>query len=203
MTHRLRVAGLPLVALLLVGGVLAVQLGYGGGRFEPLRPADPCATRTVASHSEGIEALTERLVLLGLDNAACELSVSREQLTLELAQPGERTEAEIAALRQGLLAAVDQMAEDGSLPPASELTDEALDAAGLNGFVEAVVRAIPDSAIDAALKTQDVLQRAIADLDLSALLVDLADQDRLNQQIQAAITRAVTDSLIARLRDLG
>ena len=194
--------GLPLTALVLVAGVLGIQVAAGGGTFEPLQPADPCAARTVTSQSEGIDALTERLVLIGLDNAACELGVSREALTLELAQGGTRTDAEIDAMRSGLLAAVDQMDEDETLPPASELADEAIDNADLNGFVEALVRAIPDSVIDAALKTDDVLTRAINDLDLRALLANLDDQGDLNRQMEAAITQAVKDSLVARLRDL-
>ena len=68
------------------------------------------------SRAEGIDGLTERLVLLGIDGAACRLDVSREALTLELAQPGTRTDAEIDALREGLLAAVLRMRDDGSLP---------------------------------------------------------------------------------------
>jgi len=199
---RLRVGALPAVALVLVSGVLAVQVAYGGGTFEPLQPSDPCVARTVTSESDGIDALTERLVLIGLDNTACDLGVSREALTLQLAESGARTEDETEALRQGLLAAVDQMAADGSLPPASELADEALENAGLSTFVTALVRAIPDSVIDAALKTDDVLTRAINDLDLNALLANLNDPDELNGQVEVAITQAVKDSLIARLRDL-
>ena len=202
MNRHIRAAGLPVVALVLVGGVLAVQLAYGGGTFEPLQPADPCAARVVTTQSEGVEGLTERLVLIGVDDAACRLNVSREALTLELAQPGTRTDAEIGALRQGLLSAVRQMKDDGSLPPASELVDEALDTADLNSFLEAALRAIPDSVIDAALKTDDVLTRAINDLDLRTLLANLDNQQELNQQVEAALTQAVKDALADRLRDL-
>ncbi|HET6940238.1 MAG TPA: hypothetical protein VFI19_16595, partial [Nocardioides sp.] len=126
MTGVLRLTGLPAVALVLVAGVLGIQLAHGGGKFEPLQPADPCVARTVTSQAEGIDGLTERLVLLGLDGAACQLHVSREALTLELAQPGPRTDAEIDALRAGLLSAVQRMKDDGTLPPASDLVDEAL-----------------------------------------------------------------------------
>jgi hypothetical protein len=199
---RLRAAGLPAVALVLVIGVLGVQLANGGGAFEPTQPADPCAGRTVTSQSEGIEGLTERLVLLGVDAAACDLGVSREALTLRLARSGTRTDAEIEALRAGLLAAVRQMEDDGSLPPASDLVDEALDSADLNGFLEAVVRALPDSVVDSALKTDDVLTRAIEDLDLRTLLTNLDDPDDLNEQVESAVTRAVKESLAHRLRDL-
>ncbi|WP_307828066.1 hypothetical protein [Nocardioides sp. SYSU D00038] len=193
---------MPAVALALVAAVLGVQVANGGGTFEPLRPADPCAPRVVTSQADGIDGLTERLVLLGIDGAACELGTSREALTLELAQPGERTDAQVEALRTGLLSAVRRMADDDTLPPASDLVDEALDNADLNGFLEAAIRALPDSVVDAALATDDVLTRAIEDLDLRAVLADLDDQQALERQMEAAITRAVRDSLEARLRDL-
>ncbi|HEU5035677.1 MAG TPA: hypothetical protein VFT70_01645 [Nocardioides sp.] len=199
---RLRLIGLPAFALALVVGVLGVQLAAGGAGFAPLRPADPCAPRTVTSQVDGIDGLTERLVLLGLDDAACTLGVSREALTLELAQPGPRTDAEIEALHQGLLAAVGRMKADGTLPPASDLVDDALDGSDLNPFLAAAIRALPDSLVDAALKTDDVLTRAIDGLDLRALLADLDDPQALDQQIQAAVTQAVKDSLADRLRSL-
>jgi len=202
MTSPVRLAGMPAVALVLVCGVLGVQLANGGGAFEPLRPADPCTAREVTSEADGIDGLTERLVLLGIDGAACRLGVSREALTLELARPGPRTNAEIEALREGLLDAVRRMEDDGTLPPASDLVNEALDSADLNAFLEAAIRAVPDSAVDAALKTDDVLARAISDLDLRRVLANLDDQDDLNQQVEAAVTQAVKDSLAARLRDL-
>jgi hypothetical protein len=202
MTSTLRMAGLPVAAVALVCGVLGFQLAHGGGTYEPLHPADPCVARTVTSKAEGIDALTERLVLLGLDGAACRLHVSREALTLQLAQPGPRTDAEVEALHDGLLDAVQRMKDDGTLPPASDLVDEALDNADLNGFLEAAIRALPDSVVDAAVKTDDVLVRAIDDLDLRAVLADLDDSHDLNQQVNAAVTKAVKDSLADRLRDL-
>jgi hypothetical protein len=201
-TGLLRLSALPAVAVVLVSGVLGIQVAHGGGRFEPLRPADPCVARTVTSQAEGIDALTERLVLLGLDGAACQLHLSREALTLELAQPGPRTDAEIDALRAGLLSAVQRMKDDGTLPPASDLGDEALDNSDLNSFLKAAIKALPDSVIDAAVKTDDVLVRTIDGLDLRAVLANLENQDDLNRQLNAAVTQAVKDSLVARLRDL-
>lgn len=194
--------GLPALAVVLVLGVLGIQVAYGGGSYEPLRPADPCQPRTVTSQSEGFDALTERLVLLGVDNAACDLGVSREAFLLELAQSDEPTDEQIDALRAGLLAAVDEMEADGTLPPASELVDEALAEADLDAWLEVLIRAVPDPVIDAALKTDDVMTRAIEELDLRALLANVEDQDQLNAQVEAAVTQAVKDSLIARLRDL-
>lgn len=194
--------GLPALALALVGGVLALQLVAGGGSFEPLRPADPCAPRSVTSQADGIDGLTERLVLLGLDDAACTLGVSREQLTLALAQQGEPTDAQVEALHDGLLAAVQRMADEGTLPPASDLVDDALDRSDLNPFLETAIRALPDAVVDAALTTDDVLTRAIDDLDLRTLLAHLDDQQALDRQVRAAVTAAVQDALVDRLRGL-
>lgn len=194
--------GLPIAAVVLVGGVIGVQLANGGGTYEPLRVADPCVERPVTSQADGIEGLTERLVLIGVDDAACTLGVSREALTLELAQPGARTDAQVDAVRQGLLTAVQEMEADGSLPPASDLVDEALANADLNGLLERAVRALPDSLVDRALTTDDVLTRAIEDLDVRALLASLDDQGDLERQVEVAVTQAVKDSLVARLRDL-
>jgi hypothetical protein len=202
MTGLARLVGMPAAALVMVSGVLGVQLANGGGSFEPLRSADPCVAREVTSRADGMDGLTERLVLLGIDAAACRLHVSREALTLELAQPGIRTDAEIDALHEGLLSAVQRMKDDGTLPPASDLVDEALDNADLNGFLEAAIRALPDSVVNAALKIDDVLTRTINDLDLRTILANLNNEDDLYQQINAAVEEAVKDSLADRLRDL-
>ena len=202
MTRLPRWVWLPIAAVLLVGAVVGVQLANGGGTYEPLRPADPCAERTVTSQAEGIDALAERLVLLGVDGAACTLGVSREALTLDIARGGPASDAEVDALRSGLRSAVARIERDGSLPPASDLVDEALDAASLNGLLERAIRALPDSVIDRALPTDDVLDRAIDDLDVRSLLENLDDPDDLQQQVQAAVVQAVKDSLEDRLRSL-
>ena len=201
MTGAPRWIALPIAALVLVGGVIWVQVANGGGTYEPLRPADPCAARVVTSQADGIDGLTERLVLIGLDDAACTLGVSREALTLDIAQ-SPSTQPQVDAVRDGLLSAVTQMEADGSLPLASDLVDESLDAADLNGLLEGAIRLVPDSVVDAALKTDDVLIRAIDDLDLRSVLANLDDHGDLNRQIEAAITQAVKDSLVDRVRDL-
>jgi hypothetical protein len=201
-TVNVRAALLPLLAVGLVGGVLGVQAANGGGDFVPARSADPCAARVVTPLATGIEALTERVVLLGLDGAACRLGISREALVLKLATNHGRSRTDIRALRAGLLGAVDRMKADGSLPPASDLADEALDHADLPGFVKALIGALPDSLLDSALKTDDILKRTINGLDLRALLADLNDPAGLNRRINDAVSQAVKDSLVARLRDL-
>ncbi len=94
------------------------------------------------------------------------------------------------------------MKAEGSLPPASDLVDEALDRSNLNGLLKTAIRALPDSVIDNALKTDDVLRRTINQLDLRALLTNLNSSDDLTKQINSAITKAVEQALIARLRDV-
>ncbi len=202
MTGRLRLLVLPIAALLLVGGVLGFELGHGGGHYRPLPTADPCATRPVNSVSSGIEGLTEKLVLLGLDNAACQLGVSREELTLRLAQSGNPTDAQVNAVRTGLLAGVDRLNAEGQLPRPSQLTGEALAQSDLNSFVKALIQAIPDTVIDKAFSTDDVLRRTIEDLDLRRLLSNLGNGDQLDTQVQSAVKQAVKDALIAKLRSL-
>lgn len=193
---------LPSLALALVIGVLGVQVAAGGGDFAPLQPADPCVQREVSSASEGIDGLTESLVLLALDDASCTLGVRREALTLELAQQETPTDAQVDALHDGLLSAVARMAAAGTLPPVSDLLDEALENADLNPFLEAAIRALPDSVVDTALKTDEVLSRAIDDLDLRLVLEHLDDPDALDQQLEDAITQAVPDALVDRVREL-
>lgn len=193
---------MPVAALVLVCGVVAVQLANGGGTYEPLRPADTCVERPVASRADGINGLAERLVLIGIGDAACQLGVSREELTLQVARSDDPTDAQIDALHDGLLSAVRQMKADGSLPQASELVDEALDSTNLNPLIKAAIRALPDAAVNKVLKTDDVLTRAIDDLDLRELLANLDDQGDLEKQVQDAVIGAVRDSLEAGIRDL-
>jgi hypothetical protein len=128
--------------------------------------------------------------------------VTREALILDLAQPGKRTPAQIGALRAGLLEAVNRMRDDGTLPRASDLADEALDNADLPSLVKTAIRLLPDSLINAALKTDDVLRRTIRNLHLRTLLADLNNPNEISRQLRDAVTRAVKDSLVARLRDL-
>lgn len=199
----LRALALPVLAAAAVSGVLGVQVAHGGGDFTPAKPADPCAVRKIHVVSTGIEGLGERLVLIGLDGAACRLQVTREALVLDLATQKSPTTAQVNAVRAGLLGAVQRMKANGTLPPASDFTDEALDQADLPDLVKTVIKALPDSVINGALKTDDVLDRTINSLDVRALLSNLSDPDELNREISAAVTKAVKDALIAKLRDLA
>jgi hypothetical protein len=194
--------GLPVAAVVLVAGTIGVQVAHGGGTYEPLRPADACTERPVTSQADGIDGLTERLVLIGLDEAACSLGTSREALTLQLARSDDPTQQQVDALRDGLRAAVGRMKADGSLPKASTLVDEVIDSTDLNGLLKRIIRALPDPVVDGALKTDDVLLRTIDELDIRRVLGDVDDPSALNAQVETAVTQAVKDSLEARLRDL-
>jgi hypothetical protein len=192
---RLRAGTLPALAVVLVSGVLAVQLANGGGRYNLLHPADSCTAQPASSVATGIDGLTEELVLTGLDAAACQIGVSREALTLQLAQPGTHSDAQINAMRTGLLIAVDKLKAAGKLPRASQLAREAVDDSDLSSFRKAAIRVIPDALIDKALTTDDVLRRTINDLDLRTLLANLGNRHAMTTQVDAAVTKAVLASL--------
>jgi len=115
-----------LVALGLVAVVVVPYLALGGGRFEPTPVADPCETREQPD-ADGLGETIERIALSAVDGVACELGVSREELVLALRseealtafsddQGLDRDELE-QAITDGLVRAVDQADEEGSLPP--------------------------------------------------------------------------------------
>jgi hypothetical protein len=120
----IRVAPL-LVALGLVAAVVVPYLALGGGGYEPTPVADPCEARERAD-AEGLAETHERIALAGVDGVACELGVSREELVLALRseealdafseeQGLDRAELE-QAITDGLVRAVDDAEEAGSLP---------------------------------------------------------------------------------------
>jgi len=118
---RRRIAIAVLAAVLAGAGVLiAVELANGAANAGALAVRDPCRPRP-AFPGQGLDATLQRIVLDGLDGAACELGTSREQLVLSLA-PGSTTapirwdDATIEqAVRSGLLGAIDDAEQRGSL----------------------------------------------------------------------------------------
>ena len=80
-----RRSALPLlVALGAVAAVIVPYLALGGGSYAPTPVADPCVRREWRDPG-GLQAVLEQVVLSGLDGAACDLGVSREELVLALA----------------------------------------------------------------------------------------------------------------------
>ena len=72
-----------LVAIGAVAAVVVPYLALGGATFEPTPVADPCLQRDRPDPS-GLQAALEQVALSGLDGAACELGVTREELVLAL-----------------------------------------------------------------------------------------------------------------------
>ena len=116
----------PLLAsLAAVAAVLVPYAALGGASYAPTPLADPCQTREWRDPG-GLGATLEQVALSGLDGAACELGVSREELVLALrdessldafaAERGlEREDAE-RAVQEALLRALDDAEEAGALP---------------------------------------------------------------------------------------
>ena len=106
---------------LFASALLLVALEFAGGTADAgtLSVRDPCASRP-AYPGQGLDAVMQRIVLDGLDGAACELGASREELVLSLSP---RSGADIRwddqtierAMRAGLLGAIDDAEQRGSL----------------------------------------------------------------------------------------
>jgi len=127
-----------LVSIALVAVVVIPYVALGGGAFEPTPVADPCQPRDRAD-AEGLGETIERIGLQAVDHVACELGVSREELVLALRSEDafdrftnengiDRGKAE-DAIHAGLVRAVDEAEDDGTLP----------------GFIAPVVRKAAES----------------------------------------------------------
>lgn len=128
-----RIAVGILVALF-VGALALVGIEFANGAADAgaLAVRDPCESRS-AFPGQGLDATLQRLVLDGLDGAACELGATREELVLSLSPRSKPDidwddEAIERALRAGLLGAIDDAEQRGSL--------NAIVAALLRQFVE-------------------------------------------------------------------
>jgi hypothetical protein len=106
--------------------LVVAYLALGGASYAPAKVADPCATRDWRD-PEGVEEVAEQIALSGLDGAACELGVSREEMVLALANSESRerfarehgiTNDRLEQLvRDGLLRAIDDAEQAGALNP--------------------------------------------------------------------------------------
>ncbi len=195
------------VALVLSAGLLGVQLASGGADFVPQRPADPCEDRG-RTGADDVERLAEAIVLTGLDEAACELGVSRERLLL--AVPSEAERAELAretgtderglaqAIEDGMRAGVDRLEEDGQLPKASALLPSLADEIGIPARL---VGLIPDSVVVGLLPTADLLRRSLDRMDVNAVLAGLDDRASLEATLRDALVQGALDTAKARIRE--
>lgn len=150
-------------------GVIGAYLIAGGVSYKPLEAADPCDSRPLAVLGE--RGVLEGVVLSGLDGAACQLGVTREELTTALADDAALeafaaqhrvSEDEIDdAVRAGLLRAVDDAEAEGLLGGTGAaivrlIAENAPIAASLDAF-----RAIPGD------PTLPELLQAVGELGLS------------------------------------
>lgn len=118
---------------LLIGAAVAVSallvfayLAAGGASYQPAEVRNPCEPREWRS-PDSIEELAEQFTLSALDGAGCELRVSRETLARALATPESREafsrrygigdEELEAAVRAGLVRAIDDAEDAGALSP--------------------------------------------------------------------------------------
>jgi hypothetical protein len=106
--------------------LIVVYLALGGGSYAPAKVADPCAARDWRD-PVGVQAVAQQIVLSGLDGAACELHVSREDVVLAFASRDSLRRfardhgisgSELEGLvRSSLIRAVDDAARANALDP--------------------------------------------------------------------------------------
>jgi hypothetical protein len=140
-----------LAALLAAALVLvAVELAKGALSEPSPALANPCRLREVHTGG-GLDATIQRVVLDGLDGAACRLHTSREELVLSLGRGTgfrrrwDRRTIEVA-LRAGLLHSVDEAERRGDVPEF------------LAPVLRRVIRAAPlDRLIEGGIRLRDLL----------------------------------------------
>jgi hypothetical protein len=120
-SRRVTPAVAILAALLLAAAVLlVVELANGAAGGVSPAIAAPCTQRPPFT-GHGLDATVQRVVLEGLDGAACRLGTTREQLVLSLSpasrgKPRWSRHRVEAAVRGGLTHAIDAEAQQGNIP---------------------------------------------------------------------------------------
>jgi hypothetical protein len=107
------------VLLVSVAVLVAVELGKGALHEPAPKLANACQPR--GGRTGGIDATIQRIVLDGLDGAACRLHTTREELVLSLApESGVRRRWDEhtidVAVRAGLLRSIDEAQRRGDIP---------------------------------------------------------------------------------------
>lgn len=126
----------PLIALAASIGLIGAYLAFGGATYDPAEVADPCDVRDTTT----LEARTlfEGIALSSLDGAACELRVSREELTIALA---DETATEEFADRLGIDS---QDIEDAVRAGLIRSVDDAIAAGEIDGFDATILREVAE-----------------------------------------------------------
>lgn len=146
------------VAIAASAALIGLYLALGGASYEPVGVADPCKPRPIEKPEGGGEVL-QQVALSALDGAACELDVSREELTLALANRESRErflrEHRVTdqvfeqALRAGLVRAVDDARRVGALSDLeASVIRAALDRLPIGVVIDVLQRASGRSVLD-------------------------------------------------------
>jgi hypothetical protein len=105
-----------LIALFVAAAVLvAVELGLGAAHAGDVHLANPCTAQNDKQDT------LQRIILDGLDGAACRLRISREKLVLSVGSNSpfhthwSKKQIEVA-LRAGMMRSVDEATRRGDLP---------------------------------------------------------------------------------------
>ena len=110
---------MKVVAVLLAAAAvfLAIELGMGAWSFGEMKRENPC-TATSPSLGGGFDATIQRIVLDGLNGAACRLHTTREEVVEALGGGSSRWSDEQIqqAVRAGLVRAIDESEDRGDLP---------------------------------------------------------------------------------------
>jgi hypothetical protein len=115
--------------------LVVTYLALGGASYAPAKVADPCATRDWRE-PQGLAEVGEQIVLSGLDGAACELGVSREEMVLALANRDSR---EQFAREHGISdERLEQLVRDGLM----RAIDDAVQADALNPTIADILRGL-------------------------------------------------------------
>ena len=116
MSPRAVIAMLATAALLL----LAVELALGARDYGDVKLEAPCTPHALFEPS-GLDGTVQRIVLEGLDGAACRLGTTRERLLLSISPSSEgrfgswSSDELETAVRASLVAAVDEAERRGDL----------------------------------------------------------------------------------------
>jgi hypothetical protein len=125
------------LAILAAAALVALYLALGGASYAPAKSADPCATRDWREPG-GIQEVAEQIVLSGLDGAACELGVPREEVVLAF---GSRAKLDAFAREHDLSAdEFEQLVKNGL----DRAIDDAEEADALNPTVASLIRGVVD-----------------------------------------------------------
>ena len=120
---RRRRGAMVLVGLVAVaGGLIAMEVGAGASDFGRTELVDPCTAPSSPYDGSGLDGAVQRIALGGLNGAACDLGIGREELVLSLDPSSGVGDVKWDhdtiddAVKAGTLRAIDDAHDRGTLP---------------------------------------------------------------------------------------